>query len=186
MRRQVAFSSRVGDRWSFAIEFEGSSDQPRVWNERWGSLWLWVDGQVVGRPSDIERVMPGLESLRCSAKKAERGSNRLLASIPASAALNLVIWAHYGDEGSPPAPFAGDRSLLLPNEVLPGSTVSFFDGWEAILIEDGTEERFIYRQHGTQASEARWPRGTFKTVALQARDEFKRLATAGIGGIVGG
>ena len=123
MRRPVTFSSRVGDRWSLAIEFEGSGDPPRVWNEWWGSLWLWVDGEVVGRPFEIEMVMCGIESLVWSARRVKTESNRLLAAFPANAALDLVMWAQYGDEGSPPALFAGERSLLLPNEVLDRKSV---------------------------------------------------------------
>jgi hypothetical protein len=46
-----------------------------------------------------------------------------------------------------------DRSDLARYEVLPRLTGPFFDGWDAVLIEAGEEERFIFRQEG---AEARW------------------------------
>jgi hypothetical protein len=57
-------------------------------------------------------------------------------------------------------------------------TGPFFDGWEAVLIEAGREERFIFRQAGAEAKEVVWPAGTFRSVVQRAIDEFKRLAPA--------
>jgi len=176
MNRQLVFSSRVGDRWTFAIEFEGVWNPRKVWNEWYGYIWLWVDGEVVGMPSEFEMVTLGLDSLIWAVQKIETGSVKLLGALPLDAAVDLVIWARFGDEGPPPTPFEGDRSLLSLHEVLPGLG-AFFDDWQAILIKDGSEERFIYRREGAQASETRWPAGTFKRVVLQAQHEFRKLAT---------
>lgn len=177
MKQQISFSSRVGDRWSLAVEFEGIGDPPKLWNEWWGSLWLWVNGLVVGRPAEIEMVMTGLDSLVESAQATETRTNVLLLSLPANESLDLVMWAQYG-EGRPPKHFTGEPSLLVPYEVLPRLTGPFFDGWEAILIPDGLQERFIFRQKGDQVSEVKWAIGTFKGIILQSRDEFKRLAAS--------
>jgi hypothetical protein len=177
MKQQVAFYSRVGNRWSFAVEFEGTGDPPKAWNEWWGSVWLWADGHVVGWPFEIEMVMTGFDSLVESAQETRTGG--LLSSLPVNEALDLVMWARYGD-GSPPSPFAGNPSVLAQHEVLPRLTGPFFDGWEAILLSEGLQERFIYRQGGGQVSEAKWPIGTYKDIILRARDEFKKLATASL------
>jgi hypothetical protein len=182
MIQQVAFSSRVGDRWSFAVEFEGIGNPPKAWNEWWGSLWLWVNGQVVGRPFEIEMVMTGFDSLVESAQESETRTNSLLSSLPADQALDLVMWARYGDDSSPPEYLVGNPLLLPRHEVLPRWTGPFFDGWEAVLIQEGLQERFIFRQKGSQVSEAHWPVGTFKSLVLEARDKFEKLATAGTGG----
>jgi len=175
--KQVAFCSRVGNRWNFAVEFEGIGDPPRAWNEWWGSLWLWANGQVVGWPFEIEMVMTGFDSLVESAQETETRTSGLLSSLPAYEALDLVMWARYGDD-KPPVHFDGNPSLLVPHEVLPRLTGPFFDGWEAILIPEDLQERFIFRQEGGPVSEAKWPIGTFKRFVLQSRDEFKKLATA--------
>lgn len=79
MREKVAFSSRIGDRWTFAIEFEGIGSPPKAWNEWWGSLWLWVDGNVAGRPSEFEMVMTAFDSLVESAQQTRAGPSAPLA-----------------------------------------------------------------------------------------------------------
>jgi hypothetical protein len=180
MRQEVAFSSRIGDRWTFAIEFEGIGDPPKTWNEWWGSLWLWVDGHVVGSPSEIEMLMTGFDSLVESAHQAHTGlSSPLQPSIPAREALDLVMWARYGSDDRGPGGFVGDPSTLTRYEVLPRLTGPFFDGWEAVLMEAAQEERFILRREGAEVMEALWPAGTFRRVVQLAIDEFRRLAAVG-------
>jgi|SRR5579863_3341501 len=159
MKRHVVFCSRVGDRWSFAVEFEAIGDRPAAWNEWWGSLWLWADGHVVGRPFGIEMVMSGfdplLESLHYSEQHTSNRTSTFLASLPANQALDLVVWSRYGD-GEPPASLDGDTSFLRMHEVLPRGS-PLFDRWEAILIAEGLQERFIFRREGGRANEAKWP-----------------------------
>jgi hypothetical protein len=177
MKQKVGFSSRIGDRWAFAIEFEGIGDPPKLWNEWWGSLWLWVDGQVIGCPSEIEMVMTGFDSLVESAQQAPTGlSGPLQPSVNALEALDLVMWARYGSDDRAPGGFVGDPSDLARYEVLPRLTGPFFDGWEAVLVGTGQEERFIFRQEGAEAREVLWPEGTFRSTVQQAIDEFKRLS----------
>ena len=177
MKRKVVFSSRIGDRWTFAIEFEGIGDPPKSWKEWWGCLWLWADGQVIGCPSEIEMMMTGFDSLVESAQQTPTGlSSSLQPSVPAVEALDLVMWARYGNDDRAPGGFAGDPSDLARHEVLPRLTGPFFDGWEAVLVEAGQEERFIFRQEGAEAREVLWPAVTFRSAVQQAIDEFKRLA----------
>jgi hypothetical protein len=180
--KTVAFCSRVGNRWNFAVEFEGAGDPPRVWNEWWGSLWLWVNGQAVGRPFEIEMVMTGfdplVESLNQLEQQTENRTNAFLSLLPANEALDSVMWAQYGEDDAPKG-FDGNGALLRVHEVLPRGS-PFFDGWEAILIPEGSQERFIFRQEGGQVSEAKWPIGTYKDIVLRARVQFKNLAIASI------
>jgi len=178
MKQEVVFSSRVGDRWTFAIEFEGIGDPPKIWNEWWGTLWLWVNGAIVGRPSEFEMVMTGFDSLLESAQRIPTGlSGPLQPSVGAAEALDLVMWSRYGDDDQAPEGFVGDSAELERYEVLPRLTGPFFDGWEAVLIEAGPEERFIFRHEGVETREVRWSVGTFRSVVQQAVSEFKRLAT---------
>ncbi|HET9363728.1 MAG TPA: hypothetical protein VFP71_01955, partial [Candidatus Angelobacter sp.] len=164
MKKRIAFSSRVGNRWIFAIEFEVIGDPPRVWNEWWGSLWLWIDGRVVGTPFEIEMVASGfdslLESLYQLEQQAENRTSAFLSSLPGNQALDLVMWAQYGEDESPVG-FDGNRELLRVHEVLPRGS-PFFDGWQAILLSDRLQERFIFRQEGGQVNEVKWPIGTFE------------------------
>ena len=178
MKPQALFSSRIGDRWTFAVEFEGLDIgiQTGAWNECWGTLWLWVEGRVVGRPSELEMVMTGFDSLMESAQ-VKNLTSPLLSSLPANEALDLVLWACYGDD-DPPKNFAGDRALLSRHEILPRLTCSFFDDWSAILIQEDCRERFIYREKEGPVSEASWPIGTFTSIVLQARDRFQQFASA--------
>ena len=182
MTRQLLFSARVGNRWSFALEFEAFSDLPKKWNEWWGSLWLWVDGHVVGRPFEIEMVMSGfdplIESLYQTERNVENQTSALLSSLPASQALDWVMWAQSG-EVDPPMGFHGDEALIAVHEVLPRGS-PFFDDLEAILVPEGLRERFIFRWKEGEVRAASWPRGTFRTVVLEALDQFTKLAQAHI------
>jgi hypothetical protein len=180
--RQQLFSFRAGNRWSFAVEFEAFGDRPGMWNEWWGSLWLWVNGHVVGRPFEIEMVASGLdpltEGLFLAAQNPENRTGASLAGLPPAQALDLVMRAE-DDEGDSPQAFNRGRKLLALHEVIPRGS-PFFDGWEALLITEGSQERFIFRQEQGEAGEARWPEGTFRIVVVHARSEFEKLAKAHI------
>lgn len=162
------------------MEFEAFDNLPRAWDEWWGSLWLWADGAVVGRPFEIEMLVAGfdplLESLNQMEQNTENRASAFLASLSTSDALDLVMWAQYG-EGDPPKGFDGDPALLAVHEVLPRVS-PFFDGWDAILVAEGLRERFIFRRKEGEVKAANWPRGTFRAVVLQARDEFQKFARA--------
>jgi hypothetical protein len=177
MKREVVFSSRFGDRWTLAIEFEGIGERPRKWNEWWGSLWLWVNGRVVGSPSEIEVVMTGFDSLMESASQNINKLELWQSSAPAEQALEFAMWANYGTEDEAPADFCGNPEFLKTLEVLPGLTGPFFDGYKAVLLRAGQNERFIYQPDGEAIVEASWPAGTFRSVVLGAFEVFKKLAT---------
>ena len=173
------FSSRIGERQTFAVEFEGIefNGLPRAWNEWWGYLWLWAEGRVVGRPAEFEMVMGGIDSLVALVQEREPAISNLLFSRPASEVLDLVHWARYGED-DPPERLVGNSLLSFPRKGFPWPLDGpFFDGLEATLVWGDLEERFVFRQEGNQTGEARWPAGTFKSVVLQARERFQKLAS---------
>lgn len=168
---------RVGDRWIFALEFDIQGDLPRAWNEMLGSLWLWTRGHLVGTPYEIETIKTGLDSLQEAATEDREPASRILSKCNGREALEKVMWARYGeDHDLPPGMAAVDKEALFSLEVLPRRTGPFFDGWEAILVEDGAGERFIYRHEETAVVEAVWPKGMFRRVIDQAITEFEGLA----------
>ena len=169
---------RVGDRWTFALEFEITIEpRTRAWNEWWGSLWLWADGHLVGRPSEVEMIQTGLGSLHGTASENWGVASFTLSALSPSEALDAVMWARYGEEKLRPVRINfQEMDTLLCLEVLPRSTGPFFDGWEAIILEEGTRERFIYRQEGMEVAEATWPKGTFRSVVGEAQNDFERVA----------
>jgi hypothetical protein len=67
--------------------------------------------------------------------------------------------ARYGGDHDPPVTAcATSDETLFPLEILPRRTGPFFDGWEAILLDVGSEERFIYRDAEADVMEAVWAR----------------------------
>lgn len=182
---QFVFSKRVGDRNSFAVEFEGhrlpGGPGPRLWNELWGYLWLWVEGHLVGNPFELEMVTIGLESLQTTALETGCRQSRLLSAQTSTEALEIVLRAIYGDDDPVTEELTPDWDSLAPFEVLPGRTGPFFDGWEAILLETGTTEQFVYRQEGKPTIDAVWPLGTFRDAVLEATSEFEKLARYELG-----
>jgi hypothetical protein len=179
---QPEFNRRIGNRWKFALEFEIHGSPPSVWNEWWGSLWLWAEGHVVGKPSESEMISIGLESLQEAAGEAGTRVSDLLSAQSPKEALEMVLWARYGDSDPAMAKTVGNEKSLFPFEILPRRTGPFFDGWEAILLEEGAKERFIYRQQGADVVEVVWPLGTFRDVISEAGSEFEKLARSMLNG----
>jgi hypothetical protein len=182
---QYAFGKRVGNRLTFAAEFEAYKlpvDVTRLWNEWWGCLWLWADGRLVGNPTEFELVMTGLDSLEGAAAEERTAASRILSACTPREALRAVMWAKYGEDCDPAVSVgAVDKEMLQSLEVLPERTGSFFDGWEAILLDDAAEEHFIYRKNETAVAEAVWPTGTFRRVIVETRAEFEKLARKSLG-----
>lgn len=176
MHREV-FGKRIGNRSILAVEFEAhGSPPPKIWNEWWGYLWLWVEGHVVGRPFEYEMIWTGLESLKESAGETGQRANDLLPARNSEGALDMVMWASYGNHDLAMEELIRDKGRLSAFEILPRRTGPFFDGWQAVLLEEGTRERFIYRAEGVPLAEVIWPFGTFRDVINAASSEFERLA----------
>jgi len=176
------FGKRIGERWKFAVEFEAyvlpDGTLPRLWNEWWGTLWLWVNGSLVGDTTEIETVMNDLGSLHTIALATGTRRSNLLSAQSPQKALEIVMWAVYGDEDETMRAAVG-RESLEHFEVLPRGK-AFFNGWQAILLEAGNEEHFICR-HGSEAAvDVVWPLGTFRDIVFQAKDEFEKLARSNL------
>src|ERR1700694_3127061 len=123
-------------------------------NEWWGNLWLWVESRCIGDIQEKETVSVGLGSLVTAAHRTGLRASRLLSSMPAKEALELVMWAVYGEDDSKLEELVGSRTTLYPFEVLPASD-PFFDDWQAILVEEEDTERFIYRKMNQGVSEVK-------------------------------
>jgi hypothetical protein len=171
----------IGNRQRFAVEFEIPNEVPKVWNETWGSLWLWVEGHLVGR-HESEMISIGLDSLQETANENLEPASRILATYDAKRALQAVMWSRYGGTETPATIGVIANEQLSAAEVLPRTTGPFFDGWQAVLLDEGVEERFIYRQGEGQIYESKWPSGTLKAVIDLAKREFERLARATLNG----
>jgi hypothetical protein len=180
MSEQV-FSRRIGNRLTFAVEFEvHDSPAPRLWNEWWGYLWLWVEGNVVGNPFELEMIMIALEPLSGIAYPMESETAKVLSTHTSEEVLEMVRWAVYGEDDPAMEKLVLHREKFLSFEIFGGSTGPFFDGWEAVLLKEGATERFIYRQRGRGVIEAVWPLGTFHDILSEARNEFERLGRSKI------
>ena len=172
----VVLNRRIGNRWALAVEFDGVPDRPRAWNDWWGSLWLWVGGQLVGNPPVTEMLVVGLDALCEAAADDRTQASAMTIHVTAKHALDAVMQARYGNDSPNGLGVADDDLFAL--EILPRRTGPFFEGWEAILLDQGASERFIYRTDGGQIREAVWPKGTFSTVTRRARNEFEEQARA--------
>jgi len=164
---------RIGNRRQFAVEFEVDADAPPA-RDVWGCLWLWAGGTCIGNSHEVEIVDFGLSGLQ-KAGRAIREQPSFLSSMPASEALDLVMWAIYGDDDPGREEMIKDRRSLDPFEVMPGVMGPYGDGWEAILIGDGSSERLVYRHALQSTQEVRWPQGTFSRTVTEAREVFRRF-----------
>ena len=98
---QYVFGQRIGNRLRFAVEFEAyklrDGSFPRMWNEWWGYLWLWMDGRLVGNPLEYEFIWSGLGPLvKDASETGKRGSSLLSTYQPKEdqsfQALKLHFW----------------------------------------------------------------------------------------------
>ena len=140
-------------------------DVPRPWTESWGSLWLWAGGHLVGTPYETEMVKTGFDSLQDVASANRARASHILSQCSPTEALEAVRWARYGEgDSSRLKTLVVDAGCLFPLELLPSSTGPFFDGWEAILLEEGKTERLIYRQRGVLSPKQSGRQGRFATL----------------------
>jgi len=166
---------RIGCRQRFAIEFEVEPDRTRPANEWRGSIWLWVDGRCVGETYETEMVSIGLDALVRAAKGTRSKASSVFASLPAAQALDEVMQAIYGEDDEQDKRLVSQEDFAVL-DILPSSAGPSFDHWEAILVEDGAEERFIYRRIGSPVFEARWKSNTFRNTVLEAEVQFSNTA----------
>ncbi len=122
-------------------------------------------------------VQIGLDSLNETAQENRESASLLLSAYRPNEALQAVMSARYGAQDPINVRASGlDDQVLVSLEVLPRRTGVFFEGWEAILLDEGSTERFLYRRDDTNAIEVLWPTGTFREIIGKARREFETLA----------
>lgn len=236
---ELGTGKRIGNRWEFAIEFEihkADGKIPRWWDDWYGSLWLWVDGRAVGNTDAFLVVKFAFETL-CAVGAADRAAATAALSKQPSAAEKLDIvmgcaqadsWLGLSPEdacrtvaeemGVPSVDIATMEEMraksrqMLTLDMLPAGTGWAFQGWQAVLLDEGEQERMIYRYRPEQdmepdhdaasegespesdagpgvVTEAVWPSGTVLRVAEAARKEFEAMAMRMFregGGVVAG
>jgi hypothetical protein len=171
----VQFRKSVGDHSTFAVEFDLRQNFSGKWNDWWGCFWLWVDGRVVGNPAEIEMIIIALGSLMSTAEETGMRPSSLVPADSPKEMLEAVMWARYGEDDIRMSSLIPNVEQLYPFEVLPGSTGPFFDNWEAVLVEQGDTEHFIFRERDKEVVEVIWPLGTFRDVVSRASLEFESL-----------
>lgn len=190
MMSEACLSGRIGSRWRLSLEWDVRVDLQRPWlnsadveNERvelvltmpwykWlGSMWLWVDGNLVGDPVQIEEIGVGLEHLSKFSDGTGSRSSRLIPSLSGRAALDLVLRSVYGEDAETITMKHGDLSR---HELMPGGC-PFFDNWQAIMYETEACEVLIWRKDGDDDVRiAQWPIGELKRTVVEALEYFRR------------
>jgi hypothetical protein len=135
-----------------------------VKRELWlGAVWLTADGQVIGNVEDRFREQIGiaLGALLGAAQGTGKRQHRLLRGLSPEGALDLVMWAVYGDDEVHPELIDADRKALATSEILSSRSGPAFDDWEAIIVESGDRETIIWRREGERAQIRIFPLGTF-------------------------
>ena len=139
--------------------------------ELWlGLVWLTADGQVIGNIEDQFRDQIGiaLGALSGSAKDTGKRRHQLLQGLSPEAALDLVMWAVYGDDEVHPELTDADRKVLARSEILSSKGGPAFDDWEAIIVESGDGETIIWRREREQPQTRTFPLGTFWAATEEA------------------
>jgi hypothetical protein len=102
-----------------------------------------------------------------------------MRGITEELALDLVMWAVYGNSNEEFERMITNRESLQVFEILPSTTGPAFDSWEAIIIESDEAECFVWRREGDQATRSRpFPIGTFWRAAEEAKTWADGLITA--------
>ena len=174
-----------GDRWLFGIECEVQNCDVDPWGSRepFGSFWFWIGGQVLGNPDIAEGLFHAFRPLE--PVKSSSG-NRKASDVPGDSyldKLDFIIWLRFGEDQDFDAGRWGNRDIaelrqldLTRFEVIPRGASPFQDGWEAVLLEDGEQETFIWRQWSGgvgHTHELSLPLGEFSPVLASAGDWFR-------------
>lgn len=184
MNQDQRLSGRVGSRWRIAIEWDVPagyyahrwlllSDVPEArrselldepWRRHLGSFWVWADGHLLGNPYDMELLGVGLGLMIWVAEGTGRRASPLLSLRSRAEALDLVMESIYGENADLVRAEYGNLGAF---EVMPAGN-PYFDGWQAIVLEEGQEETLIWRQ-GADGSviTATWPLGEIRRVVSE-------------------
>ena len=168
----ISLERRIGSREVLSIEFSIEPQLDKPVNEWWGHIRFWAGGRCIGNPDEIEMVSIGLGALEAVGKQTGSRASPLLMRLPPDAAIDRVMQAIYGEEEAETERVSFDDMTKF--EVFPGAS-PFFDNWEAILLEEGDHEKFLYRHVRQPAQEMTWEIGTFRNITARANFELTVL-----------
>jgi len=140
-----------------------------------GNVWLTVMGITVGNrvSSGVEHIGIAISALSDLGSRTGTRANSQLQNLDPRSALNMVMSAVYDDY------YLGvddDRDDVAGHEVLPYITGQAFDGWEAMIVEVGGSERFIWRHEGEDSVESKeLPIGSLQAAAEEAHGWLSML-----------
>lgn len=140
--------------------------------ELWlGLVWLSIGGQVVGNVEERfqEQIGISLGALLGAAQQTGKRNCRLLEDLSPDDALDLVMWAVYGDDEQHPELADADRNLLSKSALLSSMGGPAFDHWEAAIVETDDTETIIWRREKGQAQRRTFPLGTLWSAIEQAQ-----------------
>ena len=143
-----------------------------VKRELWlGRVWLTANGQVIGNVEDRfqEQIGIALGALLGAAQDTGKRQYHLLQGLSPEGALDLVMWAVYGDDEVHPELSDADRKMLATCEILSSRGGPAFDDWEAIIVESGDRETIIWRREREQVQTRTFPLGTFWAATERAQ-----------------
>lgn len=128
---------------------------------------IWANGHSVGDFSDPNSQLLGVVEywLEMALKNAKRKFHSELVLQPKEEAFEVLHNAIYS---------CGDETLETVESLsikyggcdLKGGLCSF-DGWFVFLVSDNAEQRLLWRRDGAEVMEAKFPAGTFETVATE-------------------
>lgn len=160
---------RFGDPKKITVECDVESNSAAKRGLWLGLVWLTADGQVIGNVEDRfkEEIGIALGALLGAAHNTGKRQDHLLQNFSPEEALDLVMWAVYGDDEAHPELADADRKVLATSEIL--SSCPAFDDWEGIIVESGDSETIIWRREREQAQSRTFPLGTFWAAMEQAQ-----------------
>ncbi len=152
-----------GDCWRFGIECEVQDCEFDPWGSRepFGSLWLWIGGQLIGNPDTEEQLIHALGPLESA---IQRKGQRNASKVPGTSYLDkpdFIAWVRFGEDDDFDRERWGAGETIeqlrhfevAPFEIFPRGFSPFHDGWEAMLFEDADGETIVWRNwRGSEAN----------------------------------
>jgi hypothetical protein len=88
-----------GDRWRFGIECEVQDCEFDPWGSRepFGSLWLWIGGQLIGNPDTAEQLLHAFGPLESAIRST---GQRKASTVPGTSHLDksdFIAWVRFGE-----------------------------------------------------------------------------------------
>jgi|GEM_PF-4214362 len=134
-----------GDRWTFAVEMECEVTPPR--HATWGTIWMWVDGSVVGNTNRWEHLGIGARWLYTIGEQIDKRPNRIFAGLSPSARLDAFLWWYRECEGVCPVDGWSPEEGLDPDDYLVSEVNSgpVLDDWRVIIAREEDKEILTWR-----------------------------------------